>query len=556
MPLRLVATTGTQTVPLPSSRRPLVVGRMLGCDLPLRDPTVSRRHAELEAAGKELRVRDLESTNGTFVNGERIREAVARPGDQVTFGRAAFELREEVDGQSEPRSTDAAQALEATVLRRRPVVAPGNLAAQAVQPGAARQVLAGASPAERQARRLEFLLDATKALAGQTDVDRLLARLAELAVGVMDVERAAFLLAEPDGTFVARASRCRRDGPGARLEVPEAVVREAAGQRQALLVENAAADPRFENGSSPGSERRRESGLGELRTEGATAERTAVQGPGVQSALCAPLLAGDGSVMGLVYLDNLSAPRSFDDEDLDFVVSFAGMAAVALENGRLIDQARREAAVLANFQRYFAPELAEEIAAEEGEVRVGGAKRPVVVLFSDIRGFTALSEVMSPDEIAAHLNDYFTEMVEIVFEHGGTLDKFMGDAMMALWGAPVTRPDDADRAARAAIAMQRALVRLNRRWLDAGRRVLEVGIGINAGEVFAGNIGSDRRLEYTVIGDAVNTAALLCARAGPGEILVGEPLCRLLGETHPLTPLAPLALKGKAQAVPVYRMEW
>jgi adenylate cyclase len=146
--------------------------------------------------------------------------------------------------------------------------------------------------------------------------------------------------------------------------------------------------------------------------------------------------------------------------------------------------------------------------------------------------------------------------VEIVFEHGGTLDKFMGDAMMALWGAPVTRPDDADRAARAAIDMQRALVGLNRRWRAEGRRILEVGIGINAGEVFAGNIGSDRRLEYTVIGDAVNTAALLCARAGPGEILVGEPLCRLLGETHPLTPLSPLALKGKAQAVPVYRMEW
>ncbi len=425
MPLRLVATTGSPSVRLPPSRRPVVVGRMMGCDLPLRDPTVSRRHAEMEPAAGELLVRDLGSTNGTFLNGVRITEAVARPGDQVTFGRFAFDLREEAEGAAEPPSSDvAAQALEATVLRRRPVLVPGDLAARAAAAGAARQALAGASPAERQARRLEFLLDAAKALAGQDDLDRLLARLVDLAVGVMDVDRAAILLAGEDGSLATRASRARR-GPAV-WAVPEAVVRESAEQRLALLVENAGADPRFEGSSGDGEGGRLDSG--------ATAERA-----GVQSALCAPLLAGDGSLLGLVYLDNLSAPRSFDDEDLDFVVSFAGMAAMALENGRLVERARRKSAVLANFQRYFAPELAEEIAAEQGEVRPGGAKRPVVVLFSDIRGFTALSELMSPDEIADHLNEYFTDMVEIVFEHGGTLDKFMGDAMMALWGAPAGR---------------------------------------------------------------------------------------------------------------------
>src|SRR5262249_17993837 len=157
---------------------------------------------------------------------------------------------------------------------------------------------------------------------------------------------------------------------------------------------------------------------------------------------------------------------------------------------------------LSNFQRYFAPELAEEIAALEGEIRLGGIRRQAVVLFADIRGFTALSEALSPDEIASLLNEYFTEMVEIVFEHGGALDKFMGDAMMAIWGAPLTRPDDPDRAARAAVAMQRELLRLNEQWSARGRRPLAVGIGLHAGEVFAGNIGSDRRLEYTVIGDA------------------------------------------------------
>jgi adenylate cyclase len=528
VPLRLVATTGTQTVTLPAGR-PLVVGRTPGCDLPVRDSTVSRRHAELAPSDGGLEVRDLGSTNGTFVNGERIEQGMARPGDQVTFGRAVFELRDEPeDGRGE--SVSEAQALDATVVRRRVVTAPG-LAPWADQaPGAALRGLA--SPFERQARRLELLLDAAKALSGQIDIDRLLARLVELAVGAMDVDRAALLLVEEDGGLASRAVH-GRDGGSDTWQVPEAIAQEAVEQRVALLVENAGADPRFDG------------------TDRGTTERAAVQ-----SALCAPLLGRDGGVLGLIYLDSLSAPRSFDDEDLDFLVSFAGMAAVALENSRLIARVRREAAVLANFQRYFAPELAEEIAAERGTIRLGGDKRQVVVLFSDIRGFTALSEELPPDEIAALLNEYFTEMVEIVFEHGGTLDKFMGDAMMALWGAPVARADDADRAARAAVAMQREIARLNRRWSAAGRRTLAVGIGLNAGEAFAGNIGSDRRLEYTVLGDAVNTAALLCARAGAGEILAGEPVCRLLADPPPLTPLDPLPLKGKAQTVPVYRVDW
>jgi len=212
--------------------------------------------------------------------------------------------------------------------------------------------------------------------------------------------------------------------------------------------------------------------------------------------------------------------------------------------------------VLSNFQRYFAPDLARQIAGQEGEIQLGGAKRQVVVLFSDIRGFTQISERMSPDEIAGLLTDYFTEMVEIVFRYGGTLDKFMGDALMALWGAPIARIDDADRATRAAIGMQQALRQLNVRWQQQGRPALAVGIGLNAGEVFAGNIGSERRLEYTVIGDAVNVAARLCSQAGPGEILIAEPLHAILSQPPPVSALTPVPLRGKSRPVPVYRIEW
>src|SRR5207245_9870453 len=142
-------------------------------------------------------------------------------------------------------------------------------------------------------------------------------------------------------------------------------------------------------------------------------------------------------------------------------VAFGSRAAVGVESSRRSERLRREALVLSNFQRYFAPNLASQIAESEGAIQLGGTKRPVVIFFSDIRGFTPMSETMGPDEIATLLTAYFTEMVEIVFEHSGTLDKFMGDAIMALWGAPIAHADDADRAMKCALDQLVSLEKLN-----------------------------------------------------------------------------------------------
>jgi adenylate cyclase len=178
----------------------------------------------------------------------------------------------------------------------------------------------------------------------------------------------------------------------------------------------------------------------------------------------------------------------------------------------------------------------------------------VTVLFSDIRGFTALSETMNPDVMAKHLTEYFTEMVDCVFRHGGTLDKFIGDAVMAQWGAPIAEPDDADRAMAAALDMMQELDTLNGRWRAEGRPELKIGIGINCGDAFAGNIGSERRLEYTVIGDVVNTASRLCSKAQGGEIIISDDCRRALAKPPALEELEPLALKNKSQPVPAFRV--
>jgi adenylate cyclase len=274
----------------------------------------------------------------------------------------------------------------------------------------------------------------------------------------------------------------------------------------------------------------------------------------VRSAMCSPLMAAGDRVLGLLYVDSVTATNSFSDEDLQFLVAFSGLVAIGIRNSSYAEQVRREALVRSNFERYFAPNIAAEIAQQDTVVPLGGDRRPITVLFSDIRGFTSMAESMRPDAIAQLLTEYFSEMVEIIFEHGGTLDKFVGDSVMALWGAPIAHPGDPDRALRAAVAMQHGIRRLNQRWAAAGRPEIGVGIGINYGEVFAGNIGSHRRLEYTVLGDAVNVAARLCAEAGPGEILVSESLLRVVREPVDYEFLPELGLKGKSQMVQVYRV--
>ncbi len=541
MTIKLVAAAGSPSV-LVTGGRSFLVGRSASCDLPIQDPTVSRRHAELELTGAGVRVRDVGSTNGTYLDGVRVTDALATPGSRVSFGKMEFDVVAQRPEETLPLEEMLGEdSLDATILRQVPVRGQADVASQLGDGhrGDSLLKIGGDSLEDRQARKLNLLLEIAKELSQQTEVDRLLDRIVGLTFQVMDVDRVAIMTAEAGEELVPRVWRSRVEAPAGSWRVPRRIARKAVEDRVAVL-SNLADDDKAAAASGGGG-------------GGGTGSR-------IESALCAPLLGSEGTVLGIIYLDHLGKGQgngqSFQREDLEFFTAFAGMAAVAIENSRLIDRMRREAVVLSNFQRYFAPDLVRQIADQESAIQLGGAKRRAVVLFSDIRGFTSISEKMSPDDIATLLTDYFTEMVEIVFEHGGTLDKFMGDALMALWGAPLSRPDDADRAVRAAMAMQRKLTRLNRQWREQGRPPLTIGIGINQGEVFAGNIGSARRLEYTVIGDAVNIAARLCAEAEPGEILIGEPLFAALRQKPPGSSLTPLPLRGKAQPVGVYSVDW
>jgi adenylate cyclase len=527
---RLVSSSGDQSFELPPGRS-VVVGRGVATDIAIYDPTISRRHAELTSRGDAVEVRDLGSSNGTWINGSRIAAGRLLANDSVTFGKVTYKVKEIRSAGAEPPLLEPLPAAPSGTIVRQLVVSGGSAAGITSRDGPLTRGqlrVAAATAEERQAKKLSLLLEVARKLTAELELDRLLRTVVDMTFQVMEVDRVTILLRnEATGELVPTLSKSRL-GDTEVQRVPRSIVDKVVEERVAVVSHNAPADARFKGRS--------------------------IVAQSVRSAMCSPLLDARDQILGLLYVDNLSAPGSFSDEDLQFLVAFSGLAALGIKNSRFAEQSRREALVRSNFERYFAPNVAADIAQQDGAIRLGGARLPVTVLFSDIRGFTAMAESMGPDAVAMFLSEYLSEMVEVIFEHGGTLDKFIGDAVMALWGAPIAHSDDPDRALKAAIAMQKAIEDLNRGWVASGRPEIGVGIGISHGEVFAGNIGSHRRLEYTVLGDAVNVAARLCAEAGPGEILVSEALLHVVRDQVDYEYLPELGLKGKTQVVQVYRV--
>jgi adenylate cyclase len=535
---KLMSTSGEQSIDLQLGRK-LVVGRAVTSDVPIYDPTISRRHAEIVLTEHGVRVTDLGSSNGTFLNGAKVTEAEAGANDVVTFGKVAFRVKEVTAPTRRPQVVPApadfpkpgtGQGGGGTIVRQLPV--SGGVPAIVIDEpqGASHLKVKGETQVERREKKLSLLLEVSKELSKQQELDRLLDKVVDFTFQIMNVDRVSILLLDgKSDELVPRISKSRTGDASAAKHVPQSIARKAVEERVAILSDNAAADERFKGKS--------------------------ILIQSVRSAMCTPLMGSDQKVLGILYVDNLTATHSFADEDLEFLIAFGGLTAIAIENSQLSERIRREALVRSNFERYFSPNIASVIASQQDAGKLPSQKQPVVVFFSDIRGFTPMSETMNPDEIAGLLTDYFTEMVDIVFEHSGTLDKFMGDAIMALWGAPIGHADDADRAMQCAIDQLETLEKMNAKWKESGRQPLAIGIGINYGEVFAGNIGSNRRLEYTVIGDAVNTASRLCSSAGRNEILISEPFYKALKNPPKVEALEPIQVKGKTKKVTVYRVK-
>jgi adenylate cyclase len=209
------------------------------------------------------------------------------------------------------------------------------------------------------------------------------------------------------------------------------------------------------------------------------------------------------------------------------------------------------------FGRYVSRDVFAQLVAHPELAELGGKRREMTVLFSDIRGFTSVTERGDPEELVAQLNEYFSKMVEIVFEHKGTVDKFVGDMVMALFGAPLDDPDHAEHAVQAAIHMVEELGRLNRSWKERGMAQLDIGVGINSGEMIAGNIGSSAIMSYTVIGDNVNLGSRLESlnKDYKTRIIMSDATRHRLTGTYETRALGDVVVKGKSKPVAIFEIK-
>jgi len=222
---------------------------------------------------------------------------------------------------------------------------------------------------------------------------------------------------------------------------------------------------------------------------------------------------------------------------------------------RFFTEERRARDIRKMFSSYVSKRIVDELIRDPSKAKLGGDRKEITVLFSDIRGFTSFSEKHEPEEVVSLLNEYLGAMTNIVFEHEGTLDKFVGDAIMALWGAPVGQPDHAERAVRCALDMIEKLEELQKKWLAEGKYVIDIGIGINTGDMVVGNMGAEgKKMDYTVIGDNVNLGARLegLTRKYNNHIIISEFTYAKVKDIVKVNELGSVTVKGKEQPVVIY----
>ncbi len=506
------------------------IGR--GDDCTIRSPAsisgVSRRHADLQFEQGEWFLCDNNSTNGTTVNGTRITRQRVHAGDTLGFG--GFELKFDALAREEAAEIDDDPPIKGSILFNMDDV-------QAMLAGTQGGGLAPAG-SEMQMISLDYdhttadptgfgwaidlFTEVGDALLANQDLDSILSSLLNLVFANVVAQRGAICLYDSEtGKITPRTSRGA--APGRKLAISRTVLNQAIKTRSAVLVVDAGSDSRVDRAAS-------------------------VKALQLQSIMCVPMIHKQ-NIVGVIYVDTQHRVKTFDESHLRILASLAMFAAVAIEQSRLADSVAREKAIRNRLAKNLSPAVVNQMISRlghaEGE-QMMAEERDVTVLFSDLSGFTAMSENMAPTEVIQVLNTIFEEFLDAVFKFGGTLDKFMGDGMLAFFGAPLSYSDHAARAVRAALAMRESLEQFN--IARPGSPRVSMRIGINSGPVVVGEIGSRRtQRNYTIIGDTVNTASRLeSAVAKPGDIVINSTTAALLDlREFNLEALAETQVKGK-----------
>ncbi len=532
--------------PVELTEEGITIGRGDAATIRIMATAVSRVHSRFFLQNGQPHVADLRSLNGTTVNGVQVNTPMPfKQGDIILMGevpvqwvgeKESVSTTSQATGKFGPTGTGsyAAKALNALSapksirsgisLEDRAFDASGSI----MVPHASLEKMLAQHKTDQDTSSAASLFQRLASMAGTllraTDLAELLESVMSLVTAQIPCQRGFILLAAADGQLVPEY--VWEEKPGANsAPISRTIAHTAMKDRVTILTTDARIDPRFAAGDS-------------------------IKIHGITSALCAPLVVDD-QALGVVYLESSLSKGGFRREDEHLLSAMANFAAVGI-------QRERETRFRQRLERYHSPAVVDQILKSSQSIEspaLQAQRSEITVLFADISGFTRMSEGMEPLRLANILNRTFEALTEQIFARGGTLDKYIGDAIMAFFGAPQPDPDHPRLAVEAAIAMQESLKFMNENRPE-GYPELRMRIGINSGEAFAGDIGCEKRMDYTVMGSTVNLASRLeSGVAKPSQIVVGPRTADLAGKAH-LRQLAGYSLKGIEQEVKPYEVLW
>lgn len=536
----------------------IVIGRSEENDLVLPDQSVSRNHARITKEEKGYVLTDLGSFNGTKVYGKSIQSIRLKNNDQIKIGKIMLKfstgekpaqspvqtvvLTKESDyekGHStivkssaeDSCSMNSKDLLISTGIGKSPEESDLLLPSEkASQPSEIKEELLSL---ERMNKVLFVLYEISRQLNLIHDFNELLMRIMDLIFMVIDADYGFVILTgdeEEDelAPVVVKYKDDKAKGKG-EIKASRTIINKVVNDKVALLTTDAMADTRLEHAQSLFSQK-------------------------IRSAMCVPLWKKD-EVIGVIQLDSVRFNNQFTEDDLELLKAIGCQMAMVIEQASLNEQLREEERMISRLERYHSPQIIEMIlkGSQETKENIMEPKDlTATIFFTDIIGFTPISEKMPPREINLLLNQFFSRMTDIIFKYDGTLDKYIGDSLMAVFGAPMEKKDDPERAVLAALEMKRELTAIMKK--TEPERKFDIRIGINTGRVVAGNIGSPNRMEYTVIGDPVNIASRLESIAQPNQILIGEETYKHVKRKFKIKKVGPKKVKGRTAEVMVYEV--
>jgi len=498
------------------------IGRHPRCHIFLTDPMISKRHAVIYQTPDGYVFEDTGSSNGSFMAGVRIGKHLFKDGDEIQLGKTRLIFRAETEQEKIARMVNISRISTSSEVQDR-IEVPG-----------AEEFLPEGKVSNLDSLRVDYEKlrlgnELMMRIGLERDLTAALKKITQELLRIFPADRCVILLAQPETSKLVPRFVHTASGEDESVSVSESVLREVRETKSALLLADTSQDSRF-------------------------SEAASLVMQGIRSVMCAPLIHSD-EFLGVIHIDGTQAQHAFKRKDLQLFTGIVRHVAMVIANARLLRKIEDDAKNRAQFERLLSPGVVEQIMNGKVKLEQGGELRKVTILFADIRGYTSLSHRSSATDVVMLLNRYFETVVDVVFRYGGTVDKYIGDEIMVLFGAPIEVKNAPDQAVACALEMQAVMEKFNYQRDQNGEEPIHIGIGINSGEVVVGSIGSSQTMQYTCIGDAVNVASRLTGMASPGQIIVSDETMKQLTSKIKAEPLSPVSIKGIEGSLQAYSIK-